>query len=392
MEPNPPATASQFSVLYALPVPRFFSQHSGVGGHVAHATGVMEALVHAGARLTVLAAEKPSFAVAPAEWHVLPCPNAAPWPRFLWGRRLVAVARAAAVRGHFAFCYARFAVQFAPLVPSFKAALGAVPLVLEVNSFGTQAGGPRGRLVAPFERRALRAADLVVAVSEVLRARIEDLAGPEAAARVTVIPNGVSAARFPGAPAAEPVCPRAARLCYCGVLKENYGLEALLRVHGRLTALHPELELHLVGDGPARRRLEASPARGSNVIFHGAVTHEAVPAILSEMDVLVYTTSRENVFQSPIKLYEYMAAGRPIVAAGTPQVRAVLDGDRPGGAFFPVEDEGAMFAVLAAVLANPAAAGTMALRARELVVAGHTWDCRIRDLRRALAERGLAGV
>jgi glycosyltransferase involved in cell wall biosynthesis len=56
------------------------------------------------------------------------------------------------------------------------------------------------------------------------------------------------------------------------------------------------------------------------VRFEGAIPADAVPSCLRAMDILVYTNTRQNGFQSPIKLYEYMAAGRAIVAADTPQV------------------------------------------------------------------------
>ncbi|MCX6026213.1 MAG: glycosyltransferase, partial [Chloroflexi bacterium] len=75
----------------------------------------------------------------------------------------------------------------------------------------------------------------------------------------------------------------------------------------------------------ARRRV------AERVIFTGQVSNSAVPAYLWAADVLVmpYTSQTPTVrYMSPLKMFEYMAAGRPIVATDFPVVREVLrDGE-----------------------------------------------------------------
>ncbi|MCB1183283.1 glycosyltransferase [bacterium] len=394
------ATATPRSVLYLLPVPRFYSQLGGIGGCVAHAHGVMDALLAGGAALTVLSEERPGGAAEPkADWRVHPCASGGKAGRLLWSRRFVAAVRNTVTetvgetgRGPgFDYAYMRYSVQYAPFVPATRAALGRTPLVLELNSFAAQLPGAAWRLYGRLERRAFLAADLILCVSERLRDDVARLMGPDAAARCVVIPNGVEPSRFP-APAPASAAPGAGRaLAYCGVLKPAYGLEDLLAVHRELEADFPDLRLHFLGEGPLRPVLEGSPDRGRDVVFHGPVAFDRVPDLLATMDVLVHTTTRANFFQSPIKLYEYMCARRPIVAARQPQTELLLGGAEPAGWLFEVGDRASLRETLAAALADPAEGEARAARGYARVTAEHTWRQRMAGLHAALADRGLLG-
>jgi len=171
----------------------------------------------------------------------------------------------------------------------------------------------------------MKAAHRVVVVSTLLAELIhESLRIPRSS--ILVLPNGVDLTRFRGASSVHRHDGRSIRIGYVGVLKENYGIEDLIRSMALLReeARSPAHELIVVGHGPARRSLERLASELDNVTFAGAVEPDEVPALLRSMDVLAYTSTRVNGFQSPIKLYEYMAAGRAIVAAATPQVRELF--------------------------------------------------------------------
>ncbi len=384
--------SSELSVLYALPIPRFFSQCGGIGGHIAHAQGIMKSFSATSTTLDVLAEEAPADTMDFVDnWHNLPCPNTLAHHRFLWSFRFNKKIAALISRTDYSICYMRFSTQFAPLIPALKKILGDIPLVLELNSFGSQHGAMQRLLLAPLESRALKAADLTLCVSDSLLKDVRRLLGPGAAKGCFVVPNGVDPDRF--SPTYENQGQdRPISLCYCGILKADYGLENLLAAHKELEKAFPELTLHILGDGPHRRALESAPRQGKNVVFHGAVGFNEVPTRLAQMDILVYTTAQDKIFQSPIKLYEYMCTGRPIVAADTPQTRQVLTEKQPCGLLYAVEDTSQFIETIRRLLVDPSQGRELAHNARQAVEDNHTWIQRVTTLKQELSRRGLLGV
>jgi len=383
-------TPNSPTVLFALPVPKFFSQQGGVGGHVSHVRGVLGALRDSGSAVDCLAAEMPTDGLSMVrDWTIVPGAHTAPLKRFLWGKQFVNAIAKAVARSDYSYCYMRYSAQFAPLIPQVKQALSGVPLVLELNSFATQQASFPLSLYRPIERCGLQAADAILCVSSRLRDDVEMSLGEDVSARCFVIPNGVDPTRFAAPEGLKDDARSTKRLCYCGVLKENYGLEELLAAHRTLEVETPGLRLDIIGEGAHRAHLETSKQRGQNVVFHGAVAFDKVPLLLAEMDVLVHCTSMTNRFQSPIKIYEYMCTGRPIVAADTPQTRRVLGGRKECGLLYQIGDHYDLMAVLKNVLADKSLGESLANNARDVVVAEHTWQQRIDALQQELAQRGV---
>jgi glycosyltransferase involved in cell wall biosynthesis len=173
------------------------------------------------------------------------------------------------------------------------------------------------RLMASIMWSISRRADLVITATEGIRvALVSKGLQPE---RVLVAPNypsrtiltAVSPERESATPAVRP------RVLYAGLIGRNQGLDVLLDV----AAHSPSLHFELAGDGPERSRLESEARlRGlSNVTFLGFLSVPELAAAYRRADVLfakicdTETLSRDSV---PSKLYEYMAARRPIVFAG----------------------------------------------------------------------------
>jgi glycosyltransferase involved in cell wall biosynthesis len=134
------------------------------------------------------------------------------------------------------------------------------------------------------------------------------------------------AADDPGAP--PPISRRTTtlRLGYVGRLYAGRGAEILLAIAQRL----PTCELHIVGAEAA----EVAGEIPTNVIFHGHVPHRDVPAQLHSFDVLlapyqqkVYVDggAETAAVMSPLKLFEYLAAGRAVIASDLAVLREVLD-------------------------------------------------------------------
>jgi glycosyltransferase involved in cell wall biosynthesis len=176
-------------------------------------------------------------------------------------------------------------------------------------------------------------ASALIAVSREVCAYLRQF--PQAEPRVRVIPNGVNPDRFP--PELGPTfaqVPGGFTIGFVGTLKPWHGLSTLVEAFQRLWADDPTMRLLLVGDGPERSRIEqelnGTDSR-SAVHFTGAVDPTEVPGLLASMDVAVAPyPCLSNFYFSPLKVYEYMAAGRAVVASRIGQLIDLIEHDVTG--------------------------------------------------------------
>ncbi len=214
------------------------------------------------------------------------------------------------------------------------AALG-VPYVLEVNApLVEEAARFRGLQNAESWRQRERAllvrAGRIVVVSTALREHV--IASGADAAAVEVIPNGVDVELF-GQGGGAAVRARwglgsALVIGFAGSLKPWHGVRVLLEAARELP---PAVRVLVVGDGPEREALKllASEAGGlrERVVFAGAVLHAEMPAYLDAMDVAVAPFEPlAGFYFSPLKVAEYMASGRPVVASRQGDLPDLLGG------------------------------------------------------------------
>jgi glycosyltransferase involved in cell wall biosynthesis len=150
------------------------------------------------------------------------------------------------------------------------------------------------------------------------------------AAKIRVWPDAVDLERFerlpePGAARAAPGLPREGPLAlYCGHFYDAKGVPTLVDA----ARLLPKVSVALVGGWPADIARLRERARGCETVrFAGFVSNALVPAHLAAADVLVLPNSARTSqarITSPLKLFEYMAARRPIVATRIPALAGLL--------------------------------------------------------------------
>jgi glycosyltransferase involved in cell wall biosynthesis len=264
-------------------------------------------------------------------------------------------------------------------------ALG-IPHILEVNAplseeHARYRGSAFPQAIRAAESRILAAADEVIAVSEPLRRWIVGTGvRPE---RVTVVPNGVDVARF-AAGNGTAVRRRLALgdrpvIGFAGTLKGWHGTQALVRAVGCLARERgPDRapRLLIVGDGPQRQALEMLAAEvgiGALVTVTGTIPHDEMPDHLAAMDVAVapYDASPDFYF-SPLKLFEYMAAGRAVVAAAIGQIpESVTHGET--GLLYAPGDVDALAGQIGRLIDSPALAQKLGNAARAETRAHRSW-------------------
>ncbi|MBI4878414.1 MAG: glycosyltransferase [Planctomycetes bacterium] len=250
--------------------------------------------------------------------------------------------------------------------------------------------GQRQRLLGALGRSAG-----VVAITRGLRADL--VAGGARAADIEVLEDGFDPARFAALPdkgaararlALDPARPLAV---YAGHLFAWKGADTLVRA----AALSARFDVLLVGGRPEDRRRVEAVARGlkaANVRLVPPVEPGKVPLFLAAADVLVLPNSGRQAisarYTSPFKLFEYMAAGRPIVASDLPSLREVLD--ESTALFVAPDDPGALRQGIERCLDDREAAAAAARRARERVQR-YAWDARAERLERFLCARVAGG-
>lgn len=261
-----------------------------------------------------------------------------------------------------------------------------VPLVLELNSpLAVEQSAYRqtrlGELAARAERWTLSRADAVLAVSDLLREHAVSLgAEPE---RVHVVPNGVNAELFhPGPPDPEVVgrwnLGDGPVLGFVGGLRPWHGVGVLPALVERLLRRYPGLRLIVVGDGPLRADLEREAReRGveRSIVFAGALPHEEVAPLIRAFDVALapYPRPKHDFYFSPLKLFEYMACGVPVVAAGLGQIPEVVrDGET--GLLYPPGEPGALATACERLLADPNLRRSLGRAAAKEMLGNYTWD------------------
>ena len=344
---------------------------TGHGGGAIHIRAAVRALARLGHSVTVVSSAVTDAAAASQSLHA----TVRPAPLSRWNRGLVRLIQAGnraagrAGRQHPDLVRVLHNVSFARVAdavirqdrPDFiyeryslwsyagrsLAKRHRIPHVLEVNApLVYEQNRYRGlclpKLAARVERAIWRGADLLIAVSQPLGQQIECAGIP--ADRIVVLANGVELERFlldGERAAARERLKLAGRyvIGLVGTFKPWHGTETLLAAFADLHRSDPLTHLLLVGDGPGRAQLEErvrDAGLRAAVTFTGTVPHHEVPRHIIAMDVAVvpYPALTETYY-SPLKLFEYMAAGRPIVASRMGQVAEILEEGQTGLLFEP---------------------------------------------------------
>ena len=258
-----------------------------------------------------------------------------------------------------------------------------IPLILEVNSplalEEAREGGLMARGLARWaETRITNAATHVLVVSGPLG---DILVGQGTdRSRLVLMPNGVDPSKFrpmPADPALQARYGIAGKkiLGFLGWFRPWHGLDLLIRAFHRAGLHSRDCAILLVGDGPARADLETltrSLDLEQHVRFTGSVRHEDVPAHLALIDVAMQPAANE--YCCPMKILEYFALGKPVVAPDQANI-AELVREGEDALLFRAGDEADLAAKLSTLFDDPARLAAMSSAAAAAIEArGYLWS------------------
>ena len=229
-----------------------------------------------------------------------------------------------------------------------------IPLLLEVNSplvfeRSRHSGGlALPRLARWAERKAWRTADFVLPVTNVLADHVREYGVPER--HIAVIPNGINEEHFASAlsrPAAKGAlsCTDDLVLGFTGFVRDWHGVDRVICWMATKNA-PTNARLLIVGDGPARLDLEnlaSSLALSNRVKFTGVLSRTRVPDYVAAFDIALQPAVVS--YASPLKLFEYLALGKAVVAPRQPNIEEILT-DGENALLFDATTSGSLEAAL----------------------------------------------
>lgn len=262
-----------------------------------------------------------------------------------------------------------------------------LPLILEMNSSRTFSEERRHKhsplytyWATKAEKEICRRADRILVVSPYLENHLLDL-GIDSE-KIVLMPNAAEPERYYSTNG------------HTGQIREKYGLHRKIVV-GFIGSFRPWLDLDLlldsaklllnyhhpvhfllVGDGASRTRLESrvqSEGLSNHVTFTGYVPQDEAPAYINAMDITVAPYPRLPSFHfSPLKIFEYMAAAKPVIASRYPDIEAIIE-DEHNGILVEPGAVGALTQAILELLEDKELRQRLGYRARCTVQEKHTW-------------------
>jgi glycosyltransferase involved in cell wall biosynthesis len=368
-------------------------QVPGTKGGSVHVRAVADGLAALGHEVHVLTARGPGgFPAGAVRWHEMGPPLGVRYARWLRAGRVEAIARAIGAEAVIERYH-----NFGGEGIRAAATLG-VPSLLEVNAPVVDHPGSRKRLldrlvlVEPMRRwrdwQCRTATLLVTPTAAILPPLVER-------AKVLEIEWGADTDRFrPGAggPVAFARGEGDVVAVFAGAFRTWHGAGHLVEAIRTLRARgETRLKAVLIGDGPELKRVRRAASALDGVTFTGAIPHDEVPANLAAadigvapFDVAAHAPLALAFYWSPLKVFEYMAAGLPVVAPRLARLETIV-GDLREGVLYDAGRPDALCDALAQLM-DPGLRARLGAAARARVVGHFSWAAHCAHLDRALRE------
>ena len=257
-----------------------------------------------------------------------------------------------------------------------------IPAILEVNAPLAYERALYETLCFPrianaMERRTCNAADTVIAVSTPLKDYLVDQGVQES--KIVVMPNGADMEKFRstshnvGIRNQLGVADRTV-VGFVGILRDWHRLDLLFDAIAGIDWCRLDVHALIVGDGPAEEQLRSQVRElglHDRVTFTGRVPHDAISDYIASMDIAV--SPHATPYASPMKILEYMAMGKAVVAPDMPNIRDIIT-DGQDGVLFTPENAADLGRCLNWLIAQPEMRASVGQWARKTVESKRTWQ------------------
>jgi len=232
--------------------------------------------------------------------------------------------------------YERYAIF--SIVGMVLAKIRNIPFVLEVNyTSKSPLVRKRSPLLKPLafivDKAVFNTATLLTPVSSTLKRELIEQYGI-AAEKIIVLPNAADPDKFmPKAPLATKLNDKKI-IGFVGGFYPWHGLDLLVDAFNGIHQRIPEAQVMLVGDGPELGNIKNKVARlglSEKIVFAGRKDHSELPELIGDFYVGVMPDS--NDYGSPMKIFEYMAFGVPVIAPDYAPILDVMSEGRQGFVF-----------------------------------------------------------
>jgi len=271
------------------------------------------------------------------------------------------------------------------LVPLIISKLLSIPLVIEVNGWVLDElsayGYPKSklRLIRLLQGLNYHYASLLIPVSEGLKKLIcQHYAVPQT--KVFAVNNGTNPSKYYPVPIREArqkigVDPQRQVIGFIGGCYPHHGIQYLINAAPFILADFPEIQFIVAGDGAMLNQWKEL-AKTSDVykdfLFPGNVPLELAPYYINSFDICVSPWDI-NLVGSPMKLFDYMACGRPIVSSPVYGVKEILE-LHDAGLTVDVRNPNEFADAIKTLLNSPNLCSDMGQKARKLVLSQFTWE------------------
>lgn len=272
------------------------------------------------------------------------------------------------------------------------AKLLGVPCVCEVNGEPVPSwSGSQTTWVHRFKhllaRLALKRCDRLVVLTEGLRALLQEGYGIPSE-RIIVLPSGTDVQQFVARDAVAcrlelGIVPNGSYVGFIGSFYRYQGLACLLDAMTLVKRVYPGVELLLVGDGEATGELKQqaeSMGFDGSITWVGRVPYWEVPAWIGAMSVCVAPFRGDRGETSPVKLFDYLACQRPVVASAIPSVVSTFTADS-GVQLVRPDDPRLLADAILALLNDPDRRAVLGKQGRHFVEARFSWTAIVEQLR-----------
>lgn len=271
-----------------------------------------------------------------------------------------------------------------------------IPLVLEVNGdlveewrqLGFQASKSQWAVIHLITRQFYRNVPHIVAVGDTIKRRLIQRWGLDAT-KITVVRNGAEIDLFLNTTAQPATRARfgigaGPVVIFTGSFQPWHGVDLILEGFRQIAATLPTVQMVFVGDGSLRPELEKrvdQAGLGERVIFTGRVSHPEVAQLLQIADVatIYHRAEAAEIVETPLKLFEYMAAGRAIVGPAVPNMQRILS-DGVHARLVPPDQPAALAVAVIALLQDPEMRTALGRAARQEAVTKYSWERAVGEL------------